>query len=844
LPEIPAVESDGARVELYAHNGRPHSIPIAPADSTSFRFLWEIVWRRRRQVWSTLVGIVVICVFYCLIAPRGYDAQARLALLPMPASSLSLDSASPRPTSSELAAMVQTETVAGVLRSDRLAWQVILDQKLYSAPGFASRFSRRFPGFRPDVPGVDAQAWLLDRFADHLRVGTLPRTLLIEIRFRSRDPHLSANVVNALIAAYQRQQADQRVQATGQAVRQLQDQLRALKTRADEEDRRLASFQKKHGILIAPETLSNGSSASSGHLSAVVGVDELGKELAAAQSETMLREAEYRAAAQGDPEVVLAFDARMTAGAADISNAFRLLHARRSDLQQELAQLSIERGPNFPRVLEVRQQLEDADRQLASEKSRLQEQFRSAWGAARDHERLVRQALRQRTGEGQNASEAATTYEGMRREAESARELYIHMQDKLEEAGMAAGARGTDITVVDEARPPAKAAWPNVPLLLAVGLFAGLWIAVGSALLLESVQPSRAGALLIVGAFMLAAGLARGQAPIPSTSGLPTGVARLPQTGENKSAPNPKDAPAAWAGVAPSGLPGGAANSSAAPMAAPIAPGDVLDVAEYHTPEFHSVVRVSATGTVKLPLLDEVSVQGLSEQEAARAISADLLSKGILNHPQVSVLVTAFVGQDVSVLGEVARPGVYPYTAHHRLFDLISAASGLGPAAGAVANIYHRPEPETPHAVPLDASGANAGPDRNPELAPGDIVQITRAGLVYVVGDVIRPGGFIVDPTQQFTVLKALSMAWGLSQNAAGSKALLIREDGAGRTVTSLNLKRMLRGKDPDQPIRAHDILFVPDSTAKNLFNRSIESAIQSAAGVSIYSGLVYSQRF
>jgi polysaccharide biosynthesis/export protein len=651
-------------------------------------------------------------------------------------------------------------------------------------------------------------------------------------------------VVNALIAAYQRQQSEQRVQATGQAVGQLQDRLHALKARADEDDRRLAAFQKKHGILIAPETLSNGSSASSGHLSAVVGVDELGKELAASQSETMLREAEYRAAAQGDPEVVLAFDARMTAGAADISNAFRLLHARRSDLQQELAQLSIERGPNFPRVLEARQQLEDVDRQLASEKARLQEQFRSAWAAARDHERLVRQALRQRTGEGQNASEAATTYEGMRREAESARELYIRMQDKLEEAGMAAGAHGTDITVVDEARPPAKAAWPNVPLFLAVGLFAGLWIAVASALLLESLHPSRAGALLVVGAFTLAAGLARGQAPIPSTSGLPTGVARLPQTGENKSAPNPKDAPAAWTGVALSGLPGGAANLSAAPMAAPIAPGDVLEVAEYHTPEFHSVVRVSATGTVKLPLLDEVSVQGLSEQEAARAISADLLSKGILNHPQVSVLVTAFVGQDVSVLGEVGRPGVYPYTAHHRLFDLISAASGLGPAAGAVANIYHRAEPETPHPVPLDASGANAGPDRNPELAPGDTVQITRAGLVYVVGDVIRPGGFIVDPTQQFTVLKAVSLAWGLSQNAAGNKALLIREDGAGRTVTTLNLKRMLRGKDPDQPIRAHDILFVPDSTAKNLFNRSIESAIQSAAGVSIYSGLVYSQRF
>jgi polysaccharide export outer membrane protein len=202
-----------------------------------------------------------------------------------------------------------------------------------------------------------------------------------------------------------------------------------------------------------------------------------------------------------------------------------------------------------------------------------------------------------------------------------------------------------------------------------------------------------------------------------------------------------------------------------------------------------------------------------------------------------------YVGQDVSVLGEVARPGVYPYTIHHRLFDVISAASGLTPTAGAVANIYHRNDPETAHPIALNLIGA-AGHESNPELAPGDTVHVSRAGLVYVLGDVIRPGGFTVDPTQEFTVVKALSLAWGPSQNAALGKALLIREQRGGRTVTTLNLKRMLRGQDPDQPIRDHDILFVPDSAAKNWVNRTIESAIQSAAGVSIYAGMVYSQRF
>lgn len=216
----------------------------------------------------------------------------------------------------------------------------------------------------------------------------------------------------------------------------------------------------------------------------------------------------------------------------------------------------------------------------------------------------------------------------------------------------------------------------------------------------------------------------------------------------------------------------------------------------------------------------------------------------MLLHPQVTVLVTAYAGQDVSVLGEVSRPGVYSYTVHHRLLDLISAASGLAPNAGSLVTITHRNDPKTALPVVLDPTGADAGPNHNPELQPGDTVQVSRAGLVYVVGDVVRPGAFSVDPVQTTTVVQALSLAWGPGQNAALTKAVLIREQHGGRTMTTLNLKRLLRGLDPDMPIRDRDILFVPDSLAKNLWNRTMESVIQSAAGVSIYAGLVYSQRF
>ncbi len=417
-------------------------------------------------------------------------------------------------------------------------------------------------------------------------------------------------------------------------------------------------------------------------------------------------------------------------------------------------------------------------------------------------------------------NQAATEYAVMRQEANASHDLYLRVQEKAEEAGLAAGVRASNISVVDYARQPARPVAPDLPLYLAITFFVGLWLAVGAALLRESLSPSAARAAVAIVALLAAGVSLHAQPPTPSTSGLPTGVASFPQTQENKSQPNPREAPTIWnnAGAAgAAGVPPLVATQSSAPMPAPIGPGDFLDISEYHTPEFHSTVRVSAAGMVTLPMVGEMKVAGMDEQAAARAIESALLAKGMLLHPLVSVLVTAYAGQDVSVLGEVTRPGVYPYTFHHRLLDLISAASGLSPNAGRLVNVFHQGDPKTPHPVVLDPSGTDTTSDHNPELSPGDTVQVSRAGLVYVVGDVIRPGGFAVDPVQGLTVVQALSLAWGPSQNAAVGRAILIREQKGGRTMIALNLKRMLHGQDPDQPVQDRDILYVPDSEAKNL---------------------------
>jgi polysaccharide biosynthesis/export protein len=841
--------ADVSAVQPDSPNTPPLRINLAgahPGPTVSLREFWGVIIRRRRVFAAILGACVLACLVYCLIAPNQYEARAKVALRTAPSTQLGGEIAEPGISTSVFGAPLQLETLANFLRSDQLAWRIITEQQLYRSPAFKGNFDRKFPGFRPETPAPDAQDWLLDRFQQRLRVQTVPRTLVIQIRFLSKDPAVSATVVNALIRDYMEQESNSRMRATEQASDWLESQLKELKSRVEQDRLRLASFENDHGILGDPQTLPDGQDAEASHNSTLLEIDELGRQLVAAQTDRILCEAEYHAAAVGNPELVFASSTRMQVQSGSFATALlEQIHARRSELEQEQAQLSIEHGPNFPRVVEIRRQLQDLDKQEHTEDARLIERFRSAWQTAQEREEMVRKSLEELTGEGLKLNQAATEYAVMRQEANSSHEVYLRVLEKVEEAGLTAGIHASSITVVDYARQPAKPVAPDLPLYLAIAFFVGLWLAVGGVLMLESIHPTSARLGVLLLAALLASTAAHAQAPTPNTAGLPSGVIHPTPEPPPKNPTNPRTAPEVWELPAvapnPAGVP---AELSLAPMPAPIGPGDSLDISEFHTPEFHSLVRVQSDGSVTLPLIQEVKVGGMDEEAAAKAIADALVAQGMLLHPQVSVLVTAYAGQDVSVLGEVARPGVYPYTIHHRLLDLISAAQGLGPSAGRLVNVYHRDDSKTPHPVVLDPSGTDVGADHNPELMPGDTVQVSRAGLVYVIGDVVRPGGFPVDPAQGLTVVQALSLAWGPSMNAAAGKAVLIREQKGGRTLTTLNLYHMLHGQEPDQPIRDRDILFVPPSTAKSLLNKGVDALIQSSIGVSIYSGLVYSQRF
>jgi polysaccharide biosynthesis/export protein len=262
--------------------------------------------------------------------------------------------------------------------------------------------------------------------------------------------------------------------------------------------------------------------------------------------------------------------------------------------------------------------------------------------------------------------------------------------------------------------------------------------------------------------------------------------------------------------------------------------GDLLEVSVYGAPDFSKVeVRVSTDGIITLPMIGQVKVGGLKFREAEALVAKKLNDGGFFNEPQVSIFAKEYGTQGISVLGEVAKPGIYPLLGPRRLFDAISAAGGTTTVAGQTVTITHRGHQDTPETVKLSYA-ANGSPQSNVIVYPGDTVVVSRAGVVYVVGDVHLPSGIVMQQPR-LTVLQALAMAQGANSTAKLSEAKLIRRGPDGPQESPLDLKKILAAKAPDPVLEAEDIVFVPSSTGKKALGRSLEAIISTASGLAIY---------
>ncbi len=262
-------------------------------------------------------------------------------------------------------------------------------------------------------------------------------------------------------------------------------------------------------------------------------------------------------------------------------------------------------------------------------------------------------------------------------------------------------------------------------------------------------------------------------------------------------------------------------------------------------------VRIDPNGYLELPLVGRLHAAGLT-LEQLRAVLAAQATKYI-DAPQITINVLEYRSQPVSILGEVNSPGLHQLAGPTRLLDVISLAGGLKPDAGQKLTLTRRrkqgtlplpdarPDPSGEYSVAtvrLNALLDGTNPSGNIEVRANDVISVSRADLVYVVGEVKKAGGISLNSEDTISLTQALSLAEGTGPGAAPRKARILRAvngKASNQNEVPVDLSKVMAGKAPDLTLHPNDVLFVPDNIPASAMKRATEAAIQMATGVMIY---------
>jgi polysaccharide export outer membrane protein len=268
-----------------------------------------------------------------------------------------------------------------------------------------------------------------------------------------------------------------------------------------------------------------------------------------------------------------------------------------------------------------------------------------------------------------------------------------------------------------------------------------------------------------------------------------------------------------------------------------IAPGDLLHIQVADTPEMDEDARVTDQGMVPIVGIGDVKVAGLTPGDAARVVHDRLIDSHYLNHPQVSINVEEFATLQVSVIGEVKASGAYPIATPRPILDVLALAGGLTPEANRHILIERKGDQQHPLDYYVSNNGAQAIAQQV-MVNPGDTIVVSRAGIVYILGDVNRPGGYVMSNNEsQLTLLQGLALAGGVTRAAKQGHAHLIRKKpGGGFTDTELSVGDIQKGKQPDLALLPGDVLYLPFSFARNLATTGAATIAGSAASAAVYT--------
>jgi exopolysaccharide transport family protein len=458
--------------------------PSFPTQDSVLREYFRILIKRKWVVLTSVAAVFTVIAIATLRSTPIYDAAGSIAINKLDPAMMSFKDASGN-GGVDYYDPTDLDTEVRILRSDLLAIQVIKQLNLDKRAEFGGNGQPSSSGLglttdvlQPDSARISS---LLGSFKGNLRVSLIPNTRVIEIHYVSADKELAPRVVNTLADTYVEQNFKTRFESTMQASDWLSKQLVDLQMKVETSQEALVKYQKKHEILGIDEKQNI----------ITAKLDELNKELTSAESARMEKESIYRLVQSGDQDTAAAAATGADTGLGNVSASSSLLQRLReqeADLKIQVAQLSTQFGPSYPKVAQLNSQLKEVSSQIQLEMRKVVSRVRSDYLTAQQRESMLRAALEKQKQEANQLNESAIEYSQLKRDVETYRTLYEGLMQKLKEAGVTAGLRSNNIRTVDRARVPTAPSEPNIPRNLAFALALGLTTGIGLAFLLEGID--------------------------------------------------------------------------------------------------------------------------------------------------------------------------------------------------------------------------------------------------------------------------------------------------------------------------------------------------------------------
>jgi len=461
----------------------PRLYPDLPSTESVAGEYVRILIKRKWIVASCFLTIFSVVAIASLKTTPVYEAGGTIAIN-KPDSTLNFQNSAT--FSLDYYDPTELDTEVKILQSDLLAMQVIRELNLDRRPEFAGQAPP------PPSPSLDLSpdplqsdpahaSSMIGGFKSNLKVSLSPNTRIIEVHYRSADPQMAANVVNTLMQTYVENNFKARFESTMQASDWLSKQLVDLQMKVETSQEKLVRYQKEHEILGADEKQNI----------TMEKLDELNKELTAAESERMDKEAAYRLVESGDPEALTSSGIGLgdeNGGSQSGTALLGTLRGKQADLKIQVADLNTQFGPSYPKLSQLNNQLKEVDSQIQTEMKKMVSKVRGQYSAALQRENMLHEALDKQKQEANKLNESAIEYTLLKRDVDTNRQLYEGLLQKLKEAGVSAGLKSNNFRIIDAARAPTGPIEPNIPRNLLFAAVLGLASGVGLAFLLEGLD--------------------------------------------------------------------------------------------------------------------------------------------------------------------------------------------------------------------------------------------------------------------------------------------------------------------------------------------------------------------